>query len=367
MTGTFVRFSDPWEHETVVVERGRRSGLPVAVAVHSTKLGPGFGGVRLWTYDRWSDGLADVLRLSAAMTLKNAVAGLEAGGGKSVIPLPPGTVLTAERRTAVFEDLGDVIESLGGRYRAAEDVGTSAVDMATIRTRTSHVVGLPRSAGGVGEPADATAEGVYRSICATLETATRDASPQGRRVTIAGLGHVGSRLARRLSEAGAVLTLADVDQSREALADELGAVWADPATVHTIPADIFCPAGVGGALTPAVIDELECLAVVGPANNQLEASDGDVQLAARGILYAPDFVVNAGGVINIADELAGYHRERALAAVRRVADSTANVLRRAAETGTTTVAAAEALAEARIAAVSGVGRIRSFPGRRRRQ
>lgn len=352
MTGTFVRFSDPWEHETVVVERGRRSGLPVAVAVHSTKLGPGFGGVRLWTYDRWSDGLADVLRLSAAMTLKNAVAGLEAGGGKSVIPLPPGTVLTAERRTAVFEDLGDVIESLGGRYRAAEDVGTSAVDMATIRTRTSHVVGLPRSAGGVGEPADATAEGVYRSICATLETATRDASPQGRRVTIAGLGHVGSRLARRLSEAGAVLTLADVDQSREALADELGAIWADPATVHTIPADIFCPAGVGGALTPAVIDELECLAVVGPANNQLEASDGDVQLAARGILYAPDFVVNAGGVIYLALASDGAPSAEIAARIAGIGTTLKRVFEIATESGRTTVDAAESIAEERLSAVS---------------
>lgn len=282
-------------HERVVSVVGRRSGLPITVAVHSTALGAALGGCRLWSYDAWEDGLADALRLSSAMTLKCAVAGLPTGGGKSVINVPSGG-LAGERRTAALRDLGEVVESLGGSYRTAEDVGTTSADMLVVRELTDHVVGLPVDNGGVGEPAAPTAIGVYSAV---RSTAARigEADLAGLRITVSGLGQVGSRLARRLAESGAVLTLSDLDPDRRSLARELGAVWADVGDALTRPADIVVPAGVGGVLTRSAIASLDCRAVVGPANNQLADPDGDEALAARGIVWAPDFVVNSGGAI----------------------------------------------------------------------
>jgi len=284
-------------HERVETVIGRRSGLFIAVALHSSVLGSALGGARLWTYPHWSDALGDALRLSAAMTLKNAAAGLDAGGGKAVICLPEGTVLDEERRRAAFLDLGDVVESLGGLYRTAEDVGSTTGDMLVVSERTAHVVGLPDAVGGSGEPAGPTSLGVYESLRATLERVTGSPDVAGRRITISGMGQVGSRLAVRLSAEGADLTVTDVNPAKRDLAAELGAAWVQPGEEHLVPADVFVPAGIGGLLTDEVIDELDAKAVCGPANNPLAHHTGAARLAARGILYAPDFVVNAGGVI----------------------------------------------------------------------
>ena len=190
-------------HERVEVRTGRRSGLFLAVALHSSVLGPALGGARVWSYDHWSDALGDVLRLSAAMTLKNAAAGLDAGGGKAVIRLAPGETLDGERRRAAFLDLGDAVESLGGLYRTAEDVGSTTDDMLVVSERTEHVVGLPDAVGGSGEPAGPTSIGVYEALRATLERVTGSPDVAGRRVTIAGLGQVGGRLAVRPRPRGA--------------------------------------------------------------------------------------------------------------------------------------------------------------------
>ena len=284
-------------HERVEVTTGPRSGLIITVALHSSTLGSALGGARLWTYPQWSDAVGDALRLSAAMTLKNAAAGLDAGGGKSVICLPPGTTLDADRRRAAFLDLGDAVERFDGRYRTAEDVGSTTDDMLTVSERTEHVVGLPDSAGGSGEPAGPTSLGVYEALRATLERVTGTADPAGRRITISGLGQVGGRLAVRLAADGAVLTVTDVNPARRTLAADLDARWVDPGTEHLVPADVFVPAGIGGVLGDDVIDALAARAVCGPANNPLAARSGADRLATRGILYAPDFVVNAGGVI----------------------------------------------------------------------
>ncbi|MBN9175799.1 MAG: Glu/Leu/Phe/Val dehydrogenase family protein [Microbacterium sp.] len=288
-------------HERVEVTTGPRSGLVITVALHSSALGSALGGARLWTYPHWSDAVGDALRLSAAMTLKNAAAGLDAGGGKSVICLPPGTTLDSDRRRAAFLDLGDAVERMEGRYRTAEDVGSTTDDMLTVSERTNHVVGLPDSAGGSGEPAGPTSLGVYEALRATLDrlddTTGSDAAVAGRRITISGLGQVGSRLAVRLAAEGAALTVTDVNPAKRDLAAELGAHWVDPGTEHLIAADVFVPAGIGGVLDDEVIDALAARAVCGPANNPLAARSGADRLAARGILYAPDFVVNAGGVI----------------------------------------------------------------------
>ncbi len=338
-------------HERVEVITGRRSGLFIAVALHSSVLGSALGGARLWNYPHWNDALADVLRLSAAMTLKNAAAGLDAGGGKAVIALTPGTELDASRRRAAFLDLGDAVESLHGLYRTAEDVGSTTDDMLVVSERTDHVVGLPDSVGGSGEPAGPTSLGVYESLRATLERVTGSSEVSGRRITISGLGQVGSRLAVRLAAEGATLAVTDVNPVKRDLAVELGASWCPPGEEHLVPADVFVPAGIGGLLTDDVIDSLDARAVCGPANNPLAHRSGAERLAARGILYAPDFVVNAGGVIYL-DLVAKAQGTRA-EVMERVAGIGATVRRifdDADARGVTPLAAAEGIAAERLEA-----------------
>lgn len=336
-------------HERVEVTTGPRSGLVITVALHSSALGSALGGARLWTYPRWSDAVGDALRLSAAMTLKNAAAGLDAGGGKSVIALPPGAELDTERRRAAFLDLGDAVERMDGLYRTAEDVGSTTDDMLTVSERTSHVVGLPDLVGGSGDPAGPTSLGVYESLRATLERVADSPDVAGRRVTISGLGQVGSRLAVRLAAEGARLTVTDVNPAKRDLAAELGAQWAEPGTEHRIPADVFVPAGIGGLLDDDVIDSLAARAVCGPANNPLADRSGADRLAARGILYAPDFVVNAGGVVYLdleAKQLGT--RAEIMARVAGIGDAVRTLFDDAAAHGITPLDAAEQRAAARL-------------------
>lgn len=338
-------------HERVEVITGPRSGLFIAVALHSSVLGSALGGARLWTYPHYSDALGDVLRLSEAMTLKNAAAGLDAGGGKSVIRLEPGQTLEGDRRRAAFLDLGDAVEMLGGLYRTAEDVGSTTEDMLVVSERTAHVVGLPDTVGGSGEPAGPTSMGVYAALRATLERVTGSPEVAGRRITVSGLGQVGSRLAVRLSAEGAVLTVTDVNPSKLSLAADLGAQWVTPGTEHLVPADVFVPAGIGGVLTDEVIDDLAAAAVCGPANNPLADHSGAQRLADRGILYAPDFVVNAGGVVYL-DLVAKQwgSRDEIMARVDAIGDTVRTVFDTAHARGITPLAAAEALAAERLEA-----------------
>lgn len=337
-------------HERVEVITGRRSGLFLAVALHSSVLGSALGGARLWTYPHWSDALGDALRLSAAMTLKNAAAGLDAGGGKSVIALPEGAVLDADRRRAAFLDLGDAVESLHGLYRTAEDVGSTTEDMLVVSERTDHVVGLPDAVGGSGEPAGPTSLGVYESLRATLERVTGSDDVAGRRITISGLGQVGSRLAVRLAAEGAVLTVTDVNPAKQHLAAELGARWCPPGEEHLAAADVFVPAGIGGVLTDEVIDALDARAVCGPANNPLADRTGAERLAGRGVLYAPDFVVNAGGVIYLDLEAKKLGtRPEIMERVSAIGDTLRRIYDEAETRGVTPLAAAEGLAAERLA------------------
>jgi leucine dehydrogenase len=340
-----------FHHERVETLTGRRSGLFIAVALHSSVLGSALGGARLWNYPHWSDGLGDALRLSAAMTLKNAAAGLDAGGGKSVIALPEGTVLDEERRRAAFLDLGDAVESLHGLYRTAEDVGSTTEDMLIVSERTSHVVGLPEAGGGSGEPAGPTSLGVYESLRATLERVTGSSEVEGRRITISGMGQVGSRLAVRLSAEGARLTVTDVNPAKRDLALQLGADWIAAGEEHLVPADVFVPAGIGGLLTDEIIDALDARAVCGPANNPLADHSGAERLAGRGILYAPDFVVNAGGVIYL--DLEAKHlgtRDEIMGRVAAIGDTVRRIFDEAESRGVTPLEAAEGLAAERLAA-----------------
>ncbi len=339
----------PFDHERVVMVTGSRSGLPIIVAVHSTALGQALGGARVWAYPHWTDALADALRLSEGMTFKNAAAGLARGGGKSVIALPLGTVLTDDQKRDAMLDLGDVVEGLGGAYMTAEDVGTSAELMAVVAERTKHVCGLPADQGGVGEPADATSEGVHASVLATLDALFGSKDVAGRRIVISGLGQVGGRLATRLAAEGAELTVTDVNLAKKELAESLGATWVDAAEALTVEADLFVPCGLGGVLTSEVIADLRVKGVVGAANNQLASHDGAEELAARGILWAPDFVVNGGGVIYLDMAMRPGADAAAISArVTQIGDVVATIFRDSAAKGITTLAAAEQLAAARL-------------------
>ena len=286
----------------------------------------------MWTYGDSRAGLRDALRLSRAMTFKSAVAGLPLGGGKGVIMLPAGHgPPTGDTRRNVLLDFGETVETLGGAYVTAEDVGTSDRDMAVIAEVTSNVAGLSVETGGSGDPSPWTALGVQCAMEVACERAFGTASLEGRSVSVVGLGRVGGQLARLLAEAGAQLTVADVDDGRRALADELGAHWTDPRSALLAEVDVVAPCALGGVFDDDTVPALRCRVIAGAANNQLAADAMAVQLAERGIVWAPDFVANAGGIINIAVELAGegYDETKAEALVRRVGDTTREVFEHA--------------------------------------
>ena len=305
----------------------------------------------MWGYEDSRAALRDALRLSRAMTSKSAVAGLPLGGGKGLVVLPAGAgpPETSRRRDALL-DFGDTVDQLDGRYVTAEDVGTSDVDMTVIAEQTEHVAGLALERGGSGDPSPWTALGVEIAIGVTCERVWGTADLAGRTIAVIGLGNVGGALARALAEAGASLVVADVAPGKRALAEELGARWAEPDEALRAEVDLVAPCALGGVLDHATVPELRCRAVAGAANNQLAADEIAADLHARGILWTPDFVANAGGIINIAVEFEpeGYAPERARERVLAIGDTVRTVLEMAASSGTTPLAAAQELARRRL-------------------
>ncbi len=288
------------DHEAVHLFCDRASGLTAIIAIHSTTLGPAAGGTRFWRYADSNDGVTDALRLSRGMSYKNAMAGLPAGGGKAVI-LAPADGTKPPRLLAAF---ARAIDSLGGRYITAQDVGMTEADMVSLSQITSHVAGLPGQGGG--DPGPSTARGVYLGVCATIRRALKRDTAKGVHIAIQGVGSVGGGLARHLASDGAVLTLADVDESRAAqLAAELGAKVVPADAIMTVAADVFSPCALGAVLTQQSIARLKVAAVAGGANNQLATAAQAAELSARGVLYAPDYVINAGGIINVLRHLDG--------------------------------------------------------------
>jgi leucine dehydrogenase len=344
------RASRPAGFEDLLVGSGERSGATIAIAVHSTVLGPALGGARLWHYASDDDGIADAQRLARAMTYKAAAAGLSLGGGKGVICAPTARP-EGELRRALLLDFGDAVESLGGRYITAEDVGTGAADMATIAERTSHVVGLPGERGGSGDPSPVTAHGVLAALRACLQHRFGNPDPLGVRVCIVGAGHVGGRLAKLLAQAGAQLTIADLDPSRRRLADHLGATWIDdPAAALLTPCDVLAPCALGGVLDARTIDRLRTKIVCGAANNVLAEDRLAQSLAHRQITYAPDFIANAGGLINVYAELHQLGPQAVASLVDGIGITVLHILEAADRNGTTSLAEAQALALRRMAA-----------------
>jgi len=334
------------EHEQVAICHDRDSGLRAIIAVHDTTLGPGLGGIRMWTYPSDDAALLDVLRLSEGMTYKNSLAGLPLGGGKTVVVGDPRT----DKTPAKFVALGGFIDRLNGSYLAAEDVGTTTDDAELVATRTQHITGLPVARGGSGDPSPMTAWGVVCGIRAALaEARGGDGSLEGVHVAVQGLGHVGADVARHLLNAGARVTVADIYADRVGPLAELGAEEAPPDAVHAVECDVLSPCALGAGINGTTLPELRCRIIAGAANNQLaDESMGD-ELQARGILYAPDFAINAGGVINIGEELQGpYDPDRARRSVERIGDTLAAVFERARETGVSTHTAALAMARERI-------------------
>lgn len=331
---------ESWEHAEVVTRLGRRSGVPVTVAVHSRALGPAAGGIRLRQYATWQDGLADALRLAKGMTYKNAVAGLPYGGGKSVIAVPLSQPLTEDLRSAALTDLAELISTFDGSYLGGPDIGTGPADMAFMRSHTPHVFCLPESHGGTGSSSGPTALGVLAALRAGAAAVFGTPSLAGKRVVVVGMGSVGTLIARALAEAGASVVASDIDRSRAA-----GYEWVAPAEAYSLPADVLVPAAVGGVVGTSVTAPL----VVGPANNQLESDGVAEALAAAGVVWIPDFVASAGGVIyTLSRESTGLDRAAALAEVEKIEGTVATILTSAATNGTTPLAEAVTLAERRL-------------------
>ena len=343
------------DHEELVVRKGRRSGVYTIVAVHSTTLGPSLGGCRMWRYASSADAARDALRLSRAMTFKAAAAGLSLGGGKAVISLEPGPPPTGKQRRAILEDFGDTVGVLEGAYYTAEDVGTSSRDMSVIAKRTKYVTGLPRSTGGSGDPSPFTAIGVEAAMRASAQRVYGSTSLKGKSVAVIGAGRVGERLARRLAKDGAKLLLADIDESKKSLAKELKAKWTDPTTALLADVDIVAPCALGGMVNGHSVQRLRCEIVCGAANNQL-AHDGLAEdLAERGILYAPDFIANAGGLINVATELdpEGYDLARTKRRALGIEETMDHIYDEAERSRTTPLATAYSIARRRLAEAGG--------------
>lgn len=345
------------DYEQVVFCQDKNTGLRAIISVHDTTLGPALGGTRFYPYASDADAIDDVLRLSRGMTYKSAAAGLDLGGGKAVIIGDPNAV----KSEGLMRAYARFVDALGGRYITAEDVGTTQADMDLLRRETRYVTGVSRSLGGSGDPSAATAYGTLHGMKAVAKHLWGSTSLEGRHVVITGVGKVGYNLARHLVEERARVTVADVVPAAvERAVKDLGVEAVDVDKVHAVECDIYSPCALGKALSPATIPELRCAAVVGSANNQLADETSAEMLASAGVLYAPDYIVNAGGVINIAEELVGYHRERAYANVRRIYDTTLAVLATAERERITTAAAADRVAERRIEEISRVHTIRTF-------
>lgn len=333
-----------YSHEQVSFFTDKESGLKAIVGIHSTALGPSLGGCRMWKYGSEGEALRDVLRLSRGMTYKAAVAGLRLGGGKAVILGDP----RQDKSEALLKAFGRSIDMLGGRYITAEDVGMSVADIDTIRTQTKFAVGGSNE-GGSGDPSIMTAFGVFQGIKAAVKFAKLGEDLQGLTVAVQGAGHVGQHLIAHLSAAGANIKVSDIHEPNvERMVELYGVDAVKVEDIHKVECDVFAPCALGAVINARTIPELNCRVVAGAANNQLETDNDGYDLMRRGIVYAPDYALNAGGLINVAAELDGYNKELVLGKVSQIYSTIATILELSREDHVPPHVAADRMAEQRL-------------------
>ncbi|WP_042355110.1 branched-chain amino acid dehydrogenase [Bacillus rubiinfantis] len=339
------KYLEKYDYEQVVFCQDQQSGLKAIIAIHDTTLGPALGGTRMWTYASEEAAIEDALRLARGMTYKNAAAGLNLGGGKTVIIGDP----RKDKNEEMFRAFGRYIQGLNGRYITAEDVGTTVADMDLIHEETDYVTGISPAFGSSGNPSPVTAYGVYRGMKAAAKEAFGSDSLEGKIVAIQGVGNVAYTLCRYLHEEGAQLIVTDINKDAVNRAvEEFGAKAVAPDEIYSVECDIYAPCALGATINDDTIPQLKAKVVAGSANNQLkESRHGDI-LHELGIVYAPDYVINAGGVINVADELYGYNRERAMKKVETIYHSIEKVIEISKRDHIPTYVAANRMAEERI-------------------
>ncbi len=335
------------DHENVVFCQDKHTGLKAIIAIHNTVLGPGLGGTRMWVYAHEADAVTDALRLSRGMTYKAAISGLNLGGAKAVIIGNPAT----DKSEAMWRKFGRFVENLNGKYITAEDVGTTTRDMEYVAMETSHVVGLPENMGGGGDPSPVTAYGVYMGMKASAKKTWGNDNLSGKTVAVQGIGKVGYHLLELLHKEGAKLYITDINEASLASASkEFGAIVVGSDDIYNLDVDIYSPCALGATLNSDTIAQLKCSIVAGAANNQLkDEKEHGAQLVSKGILYAPDFLINAGGLINVYSEHIGYNRERAISATEKIYDLSLDIFKVAEDHKIPTQQAAIQLAEKRIA------------------
>lgn len=332
-------------HEQVVYCHNKNVGLKAIIAIHSTVLGPALGGTRMWPYQSDQDALHDVLRLSRGMTYKSAVAGLDLGGGKAVIIGDPAK----DKSEALFRAFGQCVESLGGRYITAEDVGVDVNDMEHVYRETEFVTGVHQVHGGSGDPSPFTAYGTLQALMASLLRKFGDEEVGKYSYAVQGLGHVGMEFVKLLKERGAKIFVTDINPKQvERAVAEHGAEAVGVNEIYDTPADVYCPCALGGTLNETTIERLKARIICGAANNQLASNAIGDELTRRGMLYAPDYAVNAGGVMNVALELDGYNRERAMRMMRTIYHNLGRIYQISERDAIPTYQAADRMAEERI-------------------
>ena len=338
-----------FDHEQLVFCQDKQTGLRSIIAIHNTVLGPAVGGTRMWAYGNEEDAITDALRLSRGMTYKNALAGLNIGGGKAVII---GDA-RKNKSEALMRRFGKFVNSVGGKYITAEDVGISTKDMEYVRLETKHVVGLPEYLGGSGDPSPVTAYGVYMGMKASNKELTGSESLAGKKIVVQGVGHVGEYLVEYLVKENAEVTICDIYEDRvNDVVKKYNVKAVDPSAVYDQPMDIYSPCALGATINDDTLNKLKCSIICGAANNQLkDETIHGVDVLKRGILYAPDYLVNAGGIINCYWEIVGYNRQAALSQTEGIFNTALNIFKKSKEENIPTYLAANQLAEARIAAI----------------
>ena len=350
MENTIFDLMETHDYENILFCQEKTLGLKAIIVIHDTTLGPAAGGIRMWPYQNEQDAIQDAVRLARGMTYKNAAAGLPFGGGKCVIIADP----KKDKTEGLLRAMGRFIHRLNGLFLTGIDVGTTIQDMVLMRMETPYVVTVPESLGGPGNSAVATSFGIFQGIRACLKEIFGNPLPQGRTVAVQGIGAVGDELVKYLLNAGAAVTIADIDQQKvDTLASEYKVNVVPPEKIHTLDVDVYSPCAMGSVLNEHTIPELGCKIVCGSANNQLATEQDGDRLAQRGILYAPDYIVSAGGVISGLDSLqpGGFNRQRAMDTVSHIYRTMGNVIAISKEQGIPTYRAADVLAEQRIATV----------------